>query len=32
MQLPDFPPMSAKTLEAIGERCDLRAGEMYRAP
>ena len=28
MQLPDFPPMSADTLEAIGERHNLRAGEI----
>ena len=28
MQLPDFPPMSSKTLEAIGERHNLRAGEI----
>jgi hypothetical protein len=28
LQLPDFPPMSAKTLEAIGERHNLRAVEI----
>lgn len=31
MQLPDFPPMSAETLEAIGERHNLRAEEISRA-
>jgi Ser/Thr protein kinase RdoA (MazF antagonist) len=28
LQLPDFPPMSAKTLEAIGERYNLHAEEI----
>jgi hypothetical protein len=28
LQLPDFPSMSSKTLEAIGERHNLRAGEI----
>jgi hypothetical protein len=28
LQLPDFPPISDETLEAIGERHDLRAGEI----
>jgi hypothetical protein len=30
LQLPDFPPISGETLEAIGERYDLRAGEISR--
>ena len=30
MQLPDFPPISGETLEAIGGRRDLRAGEISR--
>ena len=30
MQLPDFPPISGETLEAIGDRYDLRAGEISR--
>jgi hypothetical protein len=28
LQLPDFPPISGETLEAIGERYELRAGEI----
>jgi hypothetical protein len=28
LQLPDFPPISGETLEAIGERHNLRAGEI----
>jgi hypothetical protein len=28
LQLPDFPPMSAETLEAIGERHNLHAEEI----
>jgi hypothetical protein len=30
LHLPDFPPMSSETLEAICERHDLRAGEISR--
>jgi hypothetical protein len=28
LHLPDFPPISDETLDAIGERYDLRAGEI----